>query len=292
MMINICFQIYNKESIYGFITICNIFLGYPPVTTHVIMEMLAFQIASLCSTIPWVVLIVGVYLQLDVFYFIFEDLFGSSNERNNSITVILLILRILSHYGIFEVCRVLGYTGVFMIILISNCSNIMSIAESGILAAKTMCIYYNQFYLSTKILVPVVCKIASMILSLSFWMLVVAWWMLLKGFHGTPILLFGALLISTLLVTYLLQYVLYVLARCGNHLDDLVTKIHHQLRMEYVSFRGSNAEKRKIKEFWSCSKALKAFRYPYYPFLEVDYTFVRNMLDNLAQRVADACIIF
>lgn len=256
------------------------------------MEMLVFQISTLCTAIPWLVMIVGVYLQMDVFYFFFEDLFGNSKETKATQNFITLFVRILSHSGIFEVCRTLGYTGVFIIILVSKCSNIMSIAESGLISAKTLCLYYNQFYLSTKILVPVVYKIASMVISLSFWILVVAWWMLLKGFHGTPIVIFGALLITTSLVTYLLQYVLYVFARCGDQMDDLVRRIRHQLKNEYVSYTGGAILKRRMKELWLGSKALKAFRYPYYPFLEVDYTFVRNLFDNLAQRVADACIIF
>lgn len=240
---------------------------------------------------PWIIILGLMYCQYDPIGYLFEDLFQLLQISSNVLSFIAFLIRLqILTVGACECSRILGTVILYLIILLSCANRILNLSRSSCISSVNLLTAYRTSVILFQILVNQIYKPISLVISALFFTLVLFWWLLITQPDNSGVFIYLATIL--IVFTFSFKIGMDLLARWGDEIDQFVSKIRQRLTREYYAQENNFATTKKIRKVDMLrARATRPVRIPYYPFQDIDYPLVANLLKNGVLRVSDAVLL-
>jgi len=237
---------------------------------------------------PYVMLILAIVSDIDVYYFLLEfEFLPNPIYRELRIILLAILIRIiLLSPGFFEGTRSTACLTSFAIVAVNSIREIVDVLESKNLKVSRFQQVYIRITLLYQMAEPLVYSVVYCLLTFLFWLVVGSSWITVCGFGKVPPSLFIMSCVVTIVVLTSYTFILPMYTKIPIRLVKILRKHKKQAYKEFIQLK---TRQRKIYHFKA--KALAPIRVKYGPFFSLDETFVVEDLFLITQRIFDAILI-
>lgn len=165
-----------------------------------------------------------------------DECFGDRYERTMKQIATMFCLRMMAiSVTVFDIARILGNCGVLGIISSSIVNQAIILAKSGCLSSIQLLVGYRFVILCYLQVIDKVILMCTMIISLIFWVLVISWWIIVNRYGQVPFLIYFIIASFSIVFTVGFVLLLFVAAKIGDDVFNLVTKVRYKTKMDYLT---------------------------------------------------------
>lgn len=258
--------------------------------------MLGFIVCVIVG--PFVIIIVSLYINLDVFYFVICDIIGEFDKQPVHIKCLLYVIRITPLLCCFECSRTGGFMSVcFEVVLckISVFAKILStvklspnIKRSGFVLRS-----YFKFYVLFAQIKDMYLKTTSIVISSGFWLVVILSWMVVRAKELMPIEMYSMVVAMDIFAYLLATVSVYILSTLDETLKESLRVWQIEAKQNYLGMNLETKERRRmLLVLKKLADSLQPLGLMYKPFNKIDSQFFTDFSMNIIDRVFDCILIF
>lgn len=273
---------------------CVYILEYPEIKeeVHTLDYVLFPVLIATSQTVPIV------YLQFiprheDPLSFILDHILADSPVHRTGgifITVPLLLIRATFLFGYAEVLRMWTLAITLLEVIISNAKNCLALLGNENLSCKDVVRHYKQVYLLYAITADVLMQVATIVITAVFCICVIEIVVVIELQARMETAMYLSIVLSGGVVLLVFYIILDQISIFTEIAENILLKTRRTATEQYAlaKTRSSRKEWKGIKME---SMTLKRIQVGYFGDMSVDRKFMVDVLDNLAERVADLLIL-
>ncbi|CAL8132169.1 unnamed protein product [Orchesella dallaii] len=255
------------------------------------IDRLMVPVAFLACIVPFLSLICSPFLGIDVGLHVFEDILPDACFRSLSTIYLVYIIRSVSLFAVVaEAIRITLTAFVTGIVLGESLENYLQFLISGRLDFRRILKQYKAFLIAIHMFDRELNIILVLMLSIFFWVIVLLFFLVVKGMAGIPMVIYVFLVITWgSLVSGVMIWIGMIASVCESS-KNVVKTCRHDARYWYEVHLRGYGRRGKILELEANS--LQIYSMKYGGFAVIDRQFFVTFLSNLVDQVFTTLMIF
>lgn len=255
------------------------------------------MLVGICFAVPFpfFILVTSLSFRFDPFYFVLQDIFGDL-DNHSTLIGFLFVFRLITVLCAFEVARSIVYSISF--ILATLCRVIYTVYKfcnilpsSSFTKTSVVLHFYYLFYFWWLKFNVILTQATSVVISVGFWAVVCASWILIKAKDQIPAQFFIILLGLDAVMFVSLSWLVYVASKVAEHSGKMTKKWLVDTKTNCCLEKNTRNRRKELLLLWKISASLTPLQLDYKPFLKIDQQFFTDFNMNLISRIFDAILL-